>query len=281
MKTRYIIIFFLGLFSLASDVFAQKDHLTITVENLPVKYTWSRDTVDSQGKSTGSSNGSENVLLTVSPDVSENYSSFARSGDTTVFTGTNSLTTIIFDNSLHIVKKIDYLYYYSPAQSITYNVEFRAKDIPAVDVDTAFVVDLTGADILGHDLYYSSDLRWGPIDGPGEYGDDNYVSLGTSDPTAHIRISISKQHLLGVQKEHSQTSALAIFPNPASRIVNIRHAETDAASEVTVSDMLGRTISTFSAYANSDVLSFDVASLPPGIYWLRAGGEMRKFVIAR
>jgi hypothetical protein len=45
--------------------------------------------------------------------------------------------------------------------------------------------------------------------------------------------------------------------------------------------MLGRTIGKYSANSTNDILQMDVSAIPPGIYWLRAGGEMRKFVIQR
>ena len=70
-----------------------------------------------------------------------------------------------------------------------------------------------------------------------------------------------------------------IFPNPASTTVSLQLANQQE-KDITIFDILGRNILSYKLEPG-ELTNLDISSLPPGIYYLRAGNQMQKFVIAR
>lgn len=67
-------------------------------------------------------------------------------------------------------------------------------------------------------------------------------------------------------KNVDQTSrTLKIYPNPANTQLTIRHSE--SIQNVTIIDILGQTVLTFSPNASSKETLLDVSSLAKGIYF--------------
>ncbi len=74
---------------------------------------------------------------------------------------------------------------------------------------------------------------------------------------------------------------LSIYPNPASSMVTISVSEMLAGAEVTLVDLNGRTVATFTLTDNT--ATFDVSSLAKGAYFVRITGEqattVRKLIV--
>jgi hypothetical protein len=69
------------------------------------------------------------------------------------------------------------------------------------------------------------------------------------------------------------------MPNPASSVITISGCDNTIKS-VDIYDLLGRKVNDYH-FAGESSFSINISSLPPGIYYLRAGNQMQKFVIQR
>ena len=74
---------------------------------------------------------------------------------------------------------------------------------------------------------------------------------------------------------------LSIYPNPASSMVTLSVSEILAGAEVTIVDLNGRTVATFTL--TDSKASFDVSSMAKGAYFVRIIGEqattVRKLIV--
>jgi hypothetical protein len=81
-------------------------------------------------------------------------------------------------------------------------------------------------------------------------------------------------------KRKAERDQMICTPNPASNFVSVA-TEDVTVKDIAFFDILGRTMLTHQANNAAENIRFDVSSLPPGIYYLRAGNQMQKFVIQR
>ena len=69
---------------------------------------------------------------------------------------------------------------------------------------------------------------------------------------------------------------ITLYPNPATSTLNIQ--STDAIKEVIITNLLGQTIYSKPPTANCKLQTIDVATWPPGIYFVKVNGVVQKFV---
>ncbi|MBX3164627.1 MAG: T9SS type A sorting domain-containing protein [Bacteroidetes bacterium] len=80
----------------------------------------------------------------------------------------------------------------------------------------------------------------------------------------------------GIQELSSDNSQLKIYPNPVSEILNIELEIENVKTEIKIIDVLGKEVIQHSSFNSYN--SIDVSKLPKGIYFVKAGNEVRKFI---
>ena len=79
----------------------------------------------------------------------------------------------------------------------------------------------------------------------------------------------------------SKNSDFTIFPNPASKTLSVVLPAAKNIAFTEIFDILGRKILSAQNREFVSPMQINISSLPPGIYYLRAGNQMQKFVIQR
>jgi hypothetical protein len=81
----------------------------------------------------------------------------------------------------------------------------------------------------------------------------------------------------GISNYQTPNSNFQIFPNPVSELLVISDKGTGK-KEIEIYDLSGRTVLHSIFSTQHSTISIDVSKLSPGIYFLKAGNEVRKFV---
>jgi hypothetical protein len=193
---------------------------------------------------------------------------------------------IIFDSTARVLKKIVFGTYSNfkypnglpdPTES-NQSEMFFLTNVPVHRVGRDLVGELTGTDILPHDLQYSNYFKSSNLY-TGEYSENSNGLLPLYNDSSGVSIKFSTMGILDVRAQFKQLKEIAIRPNPASTIITVSFS--GQTRDIEFYDLLGRRLIAPILSTNDDEYSCNVSSFPPGIYWLRAGGEVRKFVIAR
>ncbi len=117
-----------------------------------------------------------------------------------------------------------------------------------------------------------------------------YDTMGSSTPyVSGVRYFTKKPGTLGVNNTTLQTSALQVYPNPATSNVNFRFALTGTeAASLIITDMTGRTVANVNATemkAGINVINLATSQLPSGMYIAHLhsvdGNNSAKFTIAK
>ncbi len=83
-----------------------------------------------------------------------------------------------------------------------------------------------------------------------------------------------------IKIQSGKTSAVALYPNPAFRSVNVQVDKELVNTEATVLDIHGKKLSQFNI--KSTQFTLDITQFPSGVYFLRtADGEMKKLVVGQ
>ncbi|MBX3044612.1 MAG: T9SS type A sorting domain-containing protein [Ignavibacteriae bacterium] len=107
-----------------------------------------------------------------------------------------------------------------------------------------------------------------------------------------LKLKIIKDNTVGVSEEINHSGKLLISPNPASDFITISFKtsevlETSEVSSVQIFDMLGLEVAQTPSSVNnmkntqtgaSELLRIDVSHLQPGVYLIRLGNRIEKFV---
>jgi hypothetical protein len=111
--------------------------------------------------------------------------------------------------------------------------------------------------------------------------DNDYAYNGILlDSSSSISVKFYNSQKQKVFYEQKPEKYLSISPNPANERVIVYH-HPSVKIENAVFDSFGRRVNVTISRTDDTSFSIDILELKSGIYWLRAGGEMRKFVIAR
>lgn len=115
----------------------------------------------------------------------------------------------------------------------------------------------------------------------GGYFDDqnsDTMTVGSIYPNAYYYIddvSVTPAHAEGV--EENQNSLFEIYPSPCSGLLYLRHDDQPEASDIRITDVLGREMQCPVSYAgNCSVI--DVGVLPDGMYIVSVAGASSRFL---
>jgi len=106
------------------------------------------------------------------------------------------------------------------------------------------------------------------------------VSDGVNADTINVSVGPkSSQDPLSVTHT-TRTTALSLFPNPATSVLNIQYSNLAAANnDITITDIANRVYYTTSVPANrKSSVQINISSYPSGVYFVRNGDEITKFV---
>jgi len=199
--------------------------------------------------------------------------------------------TVVYDTTDRILKTIKL------TTSSVDNEEIYLNYLPASESEVTFSMDIipmqrngrilsaffSGLEILQHNFHYDDYSRSNQYSETGSvvgYNGSTDTSTEAITDSSSISINLSTMALLGVNSTpilHEEN--LSIYPNPASNAiwVNISNQE----KFIEFCDVLGREWHIPTISKTDSQWNFDISSLPPGIYYLRAGNQMQKFVIQR
>ena len=77
-------------------------------------------------------------------------------------------------------------------------------------------------------------------------------------------------------------SAITIYPNPANESINIKVTNSENEwVELSIKDMIGKTIIIEKRKITNNTLNIDVSKLNEGVYFLKVNGSLQKFVVLR
>jgi hypothetical protein len=108
--------------------------------------------------------------------------------------------------------------------------------------------------------------------------DHNSSTYTGSVPTSHVKVILYKHvPLNSIENSINKMLLFRLFPNPASKFITLYSSENNYYQQASIFDLLGNQV----LKKDLENLQIDVSSLPPGIYYLRAGNQMQKFVIQR
>jgi hypothetical protein len=93
-------------------------------------------------------------------------------------------------------------------------------------------------------------------------------------------LSLGTTSLLSVHLNELSTATLTVYPNPAHDHIRITLPTGSDASNIELSDLLGRTWLTTRHAPSETTLDVSIASLPAGLYAIRAGSFHGRFVKA-
>ncbi len=130
--------------------------------------------------------------------------------------------------------------------------EVKANGGPSENVGYEYIDQQTNSQLITHNtqLYYR--LKMVDLDGKYTYS-----------------------KIVAIKNESNQNADLKLYPNPAISVLNIENSESDI---VEVSNINGqKTLFNVSKTNNSNG-SIDVSQLPTGLYFLKAGNEVKKFL---
>ena len=144
---------------------------------------------------------------------------------------------------------------------------------------SAFDLTLRDSELSSHNFTFGA--HHGDMAAPMSPHIDSWSGLGYTDSLSSISFSISKTKILAVKSSADSKSLLSLTPQPASDYINIDIFPMYSTDAVFIFDLLGRMVMSNKILPMSSHMQVNVSSLPPGIYYLRAGNQMQKFVIQR
>jgi hypothetical protein len=205
------------------------------------------------------------------------YDSLSMTYDT--LSEATSYIQIIFDptttNRVNTLFLYDHRYtdYYSNPSS----EEFRLDSVQFIEDGNTYSIELIGEKIDEAHFTCSQSYTTRGTHGSTE---TNTIEYENYIPPTKVSVTFFKTKVQTVPINRQQSFTIThIYPNPASNILTISSA--DQVQNFEFYDLLGRHLQVPVISEAGAEFSFNTSSLSAGIYWLRAGNEMQKFVIAR
>jgi hypothetical protein len=115
--------------------------------------------------------------------------------------------------------------------------------------------------------FYSSDsVKW----------IDNNLPQPPPNPAISRRFygkRIGPYHGIGVKQFAGNSNQISIYPNPASTMLHVELKRPNETAQIQISNALGQEL------INTQEKDIDVSNLPNGVYFVRVGNSMQKFVV--
>ncbi|MEP7235183.1 MAG: T9SS type A sorting domain-containing protein [Ignavibacteriota bacterium] len=257
---------------ISGHVFAQPkiDSIRIQVNNLEVDYSYHHD--DGHGNSSTSKS-----VDTISPSLHFIVATSSLSGDTLLLKNkqnNNCYIKIIYDS---LTNFIDSFYYFSldnwgvSGHASTELVFEHSWLKPSMNM---LGIDLNSSEMVAGKFWYN--YYGAGKDGTGSASGDERIVSKRILPSSSVTV-----YLYGVMPSNSvlidvgEKNKFHFFPNPATRVINLVG---DFSGAIYITNQIGVEVAQLISNQQNQL---DVSSLPPGIYYLRAGDQMQKFVIQR
>jgi hypothetical protein len=274
MKCIFLFFCVISLALHSSVTYAQQDTLIFSIKNLP--------TVEHTDDYTAAFNQHDSATTYAPFSDSHIYifDTIVKNNDTTFFFNRNDARlklTVVFDKSTFYFKIISFSFSdYTPGYKDYYGLSL--SNVFAYQNGNVFIADVKGDSIISSELIFNRN-HFNQISFQNSYTDDLSATGKFTDSTV-ISFSLSKQKLLGVKPSEKVAYSQNIFPNPASNLVHFSIYDVSPL-EANVFNVLGMNVLSNKLPQPMNEIVLDISSLPPGIYYLRAGNQMQKFVIKR
>ena len=261
---------------------------TLEIDSLPGLHIWNNNVDPNETGKLTNEQGSENMYIFSQNDMLCENKKTTHSGDTVIFTNKiqsstepSGTLTLIFDGHDHLRKFEFTMVTYNNYDHQIYYL-FRAEDIQMIETPDAFQWQLTGDEILKHNIFDTSYEYKYYLSG-GQSFAGIYVSKKDSIVAgSSVFFTITKDFLqnLGVSTNQGKNT-LSLYPTPVATVLTVDVPNSMEVKTISVLDILGRSMISSPIDRMNNKLEMNVSSLPPGIYYLRAGDQMQKFVIQR
>jgi hypothetical protein len=282
---KYIFLLFYGLFPVGL-IYAQPQIDSVQIVFQDIELHFHSEVNYGGGSSTQYSDDTilSNGIIRLSPVLKDSMSSG------TLFLSSKSdpsadgwTTTTMYDSVSNVVDSF-YYYDFEPWNGGIYG-NHSHKMIHFVHSEMSISpntreINLDSSGLKNGNFYYH--YGGGGKTGSGSnYSYESQDFIGKIIPTSHVRI-IFYNHVpqSSVKINGAHGSSLCIYPNPAAMTLSIVMPDASVPNPE-IFDMLGRKLISFENSTLDLPLQINISSLPPGIYYLRAGNQMQKFVIKR
>jgi hypothetical protein len=279
-------MFLFLLLCAGADAQTKQDEFIFRVDNFPARHDWNYATDPNETGHLTYSSGSEYFLLSDSHDDLFLDSLVEVSGDTIEYRSHWSLDpikhlTVVFDPAPKRIRSLEYYVDSNVYGETNQTYYIHIENVDVVETPFTFECTLKGNDILAHN-FLDSNRHYLFTQSGGQSWEDIGKTRDTVLSSSEVYFSLPKPHLLSVSRGNDLARGqLLLYPQPARNRLYVISSIELRPSSIIISDMLGRPVPTISIKGDIKDLEIDITSLSPGIYWLRAGGEMLKFVVAR
>ena len=296
MKYIFLFFFVVGWLLLSdSKSYAQTDTLTIELKNIPVKRC--STSYDYFQPSHGGCDSTR--LFSFKQSFYLDSIATNRGGDTIMFFHNTSFSKYkfareellisyniaesIFRTLTFVADTVHYDSFYSLSSDDASGIAFSVDSVPVLRNGRVLSASFRGSKILQHNFFfqdyfeYWSDFHTGF---PHAYQGTFDSSVAPINDSSIISINLSTTSLLGVNPAPILSEEnLIIYPTPASNAISFNLNSNEKFIEFY--DLLGRELHVPLINKTESLWNVDVSFLHPGIYYLRAGNQMQKFVIQR
>ena len=181
----------------------------------------------------------------------------------------------VFHKGLPVIDSFYFLYserYNYP--SGLRNLIIKFVNAPLIENDSVIKIQLDSSSIKSGIFYYQDIITiYNRTNESGEY----YTNV--LDTNCSVVVTFYKHHPNAYTKQPTTTSGnYFIFPTIASSSLNI-HLQNPDDNKLIITDLLGREVLNRSIGEGEEDISMNVASLLKGVYWVRVGSRVQKFIV--
>lgn len=115
--------------------------------------------------------------------------------------------------------------------------------------------------------------------GQGSFYSWTYTYLPIFLASTSVTISFKKHIAVNsVKRNFTNVANLSLFPSPVNSSLNI-HLQNPDDNQLIITDLLGRKMLTRQIGDGEEDISVNIASLLKGVYWVRVGSRIQKFIV--
>lgn len=263
-----------------SEVYAQIDSVMIEIKSIPTRHSWDYTNYNNINGSEHST-GSDTTRYGITQRAFL-FDSLSRSADTIFYYQRNrggASLTIVYDNIQSQFRYLRFNYSNIGYLGLGDGFGISLSNVSVIETASAFELALFGSELSSHNFSFGA--HHGDMAAPMSPHIDSWNSLGYTDSLSSISILMTKTTILAVHPSPQAKGLVTLTPQPASRFINVDFPLTYSIAAITIFDLLGRIVMSDPISPGTQHMRLDASSLPPGIYYLRAGNQMQKFVIQR